>query len=115
VVGGIGVTNIMLVSVAGRTREIDVRAAVGARRTGIMQQFLVEAALAWLMGGATGIVLSFGMSFLFSLFVSQWKMVFSVSSIVSAVRCSTLIGTVFDFIPSRNASRIDPIDALACD
>ncbi|SDG35073.1 macrolide ABC transporter ATP-binding protein/permease MacB [Paraburkholderia phenazinium] len=115
VVGGIGVMNIMLVSVTERTREIGIRMAVGARQTDIMQQFLVEAVLVCLMGGAIGIVLSFGMSFLFSLFVSQWKMVFSAGSIVSAFVCSTLIGIVFGFMPARNASRLDPIDALARD
>ncbi|MFL9871538.1 macrolide ABC transporter ATP-binding protein/permease MacB [Paraburkholderia megapolitana] len=115
VVGGIGVMNIMLVSVTERTREIGIRMAVGARQTDIMQQFLVEAVLVCLMGGAIGIVLSFGMSFLFSLFVSQWKMVFSATSIVSAFLCSTLIGVVFGFMPARNASRLDPIDALARD
>ncbi|MEQ5838130.1 macrolide ABC transporter ATP-binding protein/permease MacB [Paraburkholderia acidicola] len=115
VVGGIGVMNIMLVSVTERTREIGIRMAVGARQTDIMQQFLVEAVLVCLMGGAIGIVLSFGMSFLFSLFVSQWKMVFSATSIVSAFLCSTLIGIVFGFMPARNASRLDPIDALARD
>jgi macrolide transport system ATP-binding/permease protein len=115
VVGGIGVMNIMLVSVTERTREIGIRMAVGARQTDIMQQFLVEAVLVCLMGGAIGIVLSFGMSYLFSLFVSQWKMVFSATSIVSAFLCSTLIGIVFGFMPARNASRLDPIDALARD
>ncbi|ONC95351.1 macrolide ABC transporter ATP-binding protein/permease MacB [Burkholderia pseudomallei] len=115
VVGGIGVMNIMLVSVTERTREIGIRMAVGARHTDIMQQFLVEAVTVCLMGGAIGIVLSFGMSFVFSLFVDQWKMVFSAASIASAFLCSTLIGVVFGFMPARNASRLDPIDALARD
>lgn len=115
VVGGIGVMNIMLVSVTERTREIGIRMAVGARQTDIMQQFLVEAVTVCLMGGAIGIVLSFGMSFVFSLFVDQWKMVFSAASIASAFLCSTLIGVVFGFMPARNASRLDPIDALARD
>ncbi|CAJ5467957.1 macrolide ABC transporter ATP-binding protein/permease MacB [Burkholderia pseudomallei] len=115
VVGGIGVMNIMLVSVTERTREIGIRMAVGARQTDIMQQFLVEAVTVCLMGGAIGIVLSFGMSFVFSLFVDQWKMVFSAASITSAFLCSTLIGVVFGFMPARNASRLDPIDALARD
>ncbi|AOJ04245.1 MULTISPECIES: macrolide ABC transporter ATP-binding protein/permease MacB [Burkholderia] len=115
VVGGIGVMNIMLVSVTERTREIGIRMAVGARQADIMQQFLVEAVTVCLMGGAIGIVLSFGMSFLFSLFVDQWKMVFSAGSIVSAFLCSTLIGVVFGFMPARNASRLDPIDSLARD
>ncbi|AOK31576.1 MULTISPECIES: macrolide ABC transporter ATP-binding protein/permease MacB [Burkholderia] len=115
VVGGIGVMNIMLVSVTERTREIGIRMAVGARQADIMQQFLVEAVTVCLMGGVIGIVLSFGMSFVFSLFVDQWKMVFSAGSIVSAFVCSTLIGVVFGFMPARNASRLNPIDALARD
>ncbi|RQZ41217.1 MacB family efflux pump subunit [Burkholderia sp. Bp9090] len=115
IVGGIGVVNIMLVSVTERTREIGIRMAVGARQSDIMQQFLVESVMVCLMGGAIGIVLSFGMSFIFSLFVTQWKMVFSVGSIVTAVLCSTLIGIVFGFMPARNAARLDPIDALARD
>ena len=115
VVGGIGVMNIMLVSVTERTREIGIRMAVGARQTDILQQFLVEAVMVCLMGGAIGIVMSFAMSFVFSLFVDQWKMVFSASSIVSAFLCSTLIGIVFGFMPALNASRLNPIDALARD
>ncbi|MEM5326091.1 MacB family efflux pump subunit [Paraburkholderia sp. JHI2823] len=115
IVGGIGVMNIMLVSVTERTREIGIRMAVGARPSDIMQQFLVEAAVVCLMGGTIGIALSFGASFIFSLFVAQWKMVFSVGSIVTAFLCSTLIGVMFGFMPARNAARLDPIDALARD
>ena len=115
VVGGIGVMNIMLVSVTERTREIGIRMAVGARQADILQQFLVEAVLVCLLGGAIGIVLSFGVSILFSLFVEQWKMVFSAGAIVTAFLCSTLTGVVFGYMPARNASRLDPIDALARD
>jgi len=115
IVGGIGVMNIMLVSVTERTREIGIRMAVGARQSDIMQQFLVEAVMVCLMGGAIGIALSFGMSVIFSLFVAQWKMVLSAGSIVTAFLCSTLIGVVFGFMPARNAARLDPIDALARD
>ncbi|RQS62996.1 MacB family efflux pump subunit [Burkholderia sp. Bp8963] len=115
IVGGIGVMNIMLVSVTERTREIGIRMAVGARQSDIMQQFLVEAVVVCLMGGVIGIALSFGASFIFSLFVAQWKMVFSVGSIVTAFLCSTLIGVIFGFMPARNAARLDPIDALARD
>ncbi|RKP46969.1 MacB family efflux pump subunit [Trinickia fusca] len=115
VVGGIGVMNIMLVSVTERTREIGIRMAVGARQADIMQQFLVEAVMVCLIGGALGIAMSFGVSAVFSLFVHQWRMVFSSAAIASAFLCSTLIGVVFGFIPARNASRLDPIDALARD
>ncbi|WP_036664592.1 MacB family efflux pump subunit [Pandoraea sp. SD6-2] len=115
VVGGIGVMNIMIVSVTERTREIGIRMAVGARQSDIMQQFLVEAVMVCLMGGAIGIALSFGTSFIFSLFVAQWKMVFSMGSVVTAFLCSTLIGVVFGFMPARNAARLDPVEALARD
>ena len=115
VVGGIGVMNIMLVSVTERTREIGIRMAVGARRSDVMLQFLVEAVLVCLMGGAIGIALSFAASFVFSAFVDQWSMVFSTASLVSAVACSTVIGVAFGFIPARNAARLDPVEALARD
>ncbi|KWF89618.1 MacB family efflux pump subunit [Burkholderia cepacia] len=115
VVGGIGVMNIMLVSVTERTREIGIRMAVGARQSDILQQFLVEAVLVCLLGGTIGIVLSFGLGALFSMFVAQWKMLFSAGAIVTAFVCSTLTGVIFGFMPARNASRLDPIDALARD
>lgn len=115
VVGGIGVMNIMLVSVTERTREIGIRMAVGARQSDILQQFLVEAVLVCLLGGTIGIALSFGLGALFSMFVVQWKMVFSAGAIVTAFVCSTLTGVIFGFMPARNASRLDPIDALARD
>ncbi|KVK85656.1 macrolide transporter [Burkholderia cepacia] len=115
VVGGIGVMNIMLVSVTERTREIGIRMAVGARQSDILQQFLVEAVLVCLLGGTIGIALSFGLGVLFSMFVAQWKMVFSAGAIVTAFVCSTLTGVIFGFMPARNASRLDPIDALARD
>jgi macrolide transport system ATP-binding/permease protein len=115
VVGGIGVMNIMLVSVTERTREIGIRMAVGARQSDIMQQFLVEAVTVCLMGGSVGIALSFGIGSIFSLVVDEWKMVFAPAAIVIAFLCSTLIGVVFGFMPARNAARLDPIDALARD
>ncbi|MCF5145193.1 MacB family efflux pump subunit [Pseudomonas sp. PA-6-1D] len=114
-VGGIGVMNIMLVSVTERTREIGIRMAVGARQSDIRQQFLVEAVMVCLIGGVIGISLSYAIGYLFSLFVKEWEMVFSVGSIVTAFACSTLIGIVFGFVPARNAARLDPIEALARD
>lgn len=114
-VGGIGVMNIMLVSVTERTREIGIRMAVGARQSDIRQQFLVEAVMVCLIGGIIGISLSYAIGYLFSLFVKEWEMVFSVGSIVTAFACSTLIGIVFGFVPARNAARLDPIEALARD
>ena len=114
-VGGIGVMNIMLVSVTERTREIGIRMAVGARQSDIRQQFLVEAVMVCLIGGVIGISLSYAIGYLFSLFVKEWQMVFSMGSIITAFACSTLIGIVFGFVPARNAARLDPIEALARD
>jgi macrolide transport system ATP-binding/permease protein len=113
VVGGIGVMNIMLVSVTERTHEIGIRMAVGARQEDIMQQFLIESVLVCLLGGAIGIVCSWGVGKLFSFFVSSFAMQFSFMSIISAFLCSTIIGVVFGFLPARNAARLDPIEALA--
>jgi macrolide transport system ATP-binding/permease protein len=112
-VGGIGVMNIMLVSVTERTHEIGIRMAVGARQEDIMQQFLIESVLVCLLGGMIGIVCSWGVGIVFSLFVSSFAMQFSLMSIVSAFFCSTLIGVIFGFLPARNAARLDPIEALA--
>ncbi len=112
-VGGIGVMNIMLVSVTERTREIGIRMAVGARQSDILQQFLIEAVLVCMCGGALGVLLSFGIGAIFSMLVSSMSMIFSVSTILTAVTCSSLIGVIFGFVPARNAARLDPIEALA--
>lgn len=113
IVGGIGVMNIMLVSVTERTKEIGVRMAIGARENNILQQFLIEAILICLIGGITGILISYGISIAFNNLVKDFAMTFSMYSIVMAVLCSTLIGVIFGFIPARNASKLNPIDALA--
>jgi len=113
IVGGIGVMNIMLVSVSERTHEIGIRMAVGARQSDIMQQFLIESVLVCLLGGIIGIACSWGVGKVFSLFVTSFAMQFSIMSIVSAFLCSTLIGVIFGFLPARNAARLDPIEALA--
>ncbi|RIX77046.1 macrolide ABC transporter ATP-binding protein/permease MacB [Acidovorax cavernicola] len=113
VVGGIGVMNIMLVSVTERTREIGIRMAVGARQSDVLQQFLTEAVLVCLVGGFIGVMLSYGISFLFSVFVKQWQMIFSLGAVVSAFLCASLIGVLFGYLPARNAARLDPIEALA--
>jgi macrolide transport system ATP-binding/permease protein len=113
IVGGIGVMNIMLVSVTERTHEIGIRMAVGARQEDIMQQFLIESVLVCLLGGMIGIICSWGVGRVFSLFVSSFAMQFSLMSVVSAFLCSTLIGVIFGFLPARNAARLDPIQALA--
>lgn len=112
IVGGIGVMNIMLVSVTERTREIGVRMAVGARSSDIMQQFLIEAILVCLFGGLLGIALSLGIGVAFSYFSSTFAMMYSTASIIAAFACSTLIGVVFGFFPARRAAQMDPIHAL---
>ncbi|WP_024871654.1 MacB family efflux pump subunit [Tolumonas lignilytica] len=113
IVGGIGVMNIMLVSVTERTREIGIRMAVGARQQDILQQFLIEAVMVCLLGGTLGILFSFGVSAIFSLFVSSMQMAFSIWSLIAAFLCSSLIGVLFGYLPARNAARLDPIEALA--
>ncbi|CAB3709609.1 MacB family efflux pump subunit [Achromobacter piechaudii] len=113
-VGGIGVMNIMLVSVTERTREIGVRMAVGARRSDIMQQFLIEAVLVCLIGGAMGIILSLALGVLVSKATGgSFQMIYSTASMVAAFTCSTLIGVLFGYLPARNAARLDPVEALA--
>ncbi|AIY40626.1 Macrolide export ATP-binding/permease protein MacB [Collimonas arenae] len=116
VVGGIGVMNIMLVSVTERIQEIGVRMAVGARQGDIMRQFLIEAVLVCLLGGILGIALALGIGALFSSIVGadgSFQMHYSLTSIVVACTCSTLIGIIFGFLPARNAARLDPVEALA--
>ncbi len=115
VVGGIGVMNIMLVSVTERTAEIGVRMAVGARTRDIMQQFLIEAVLVCLMGGILGIVTALAFGGIFALFSTDFTLIYSPVSILSAFLCSTLIGVVFGFLPARNAAKLDPVAALARD
>ncbi|MFK3780386.1 MacB family efflux pump subunit [Agrobacterium sp. NPDC089420] len=112
-VGGIGVMNIMLVSVSERVSEIGVRMAVGARRTDILRQFLIEAVLVCIIGGTLGVLSSFGFGALFSAFSSNFIMVYSTTSIIAAFVCSTLIGVVFGYLPARNASKLDPVAALS--
>lgn len=113
IVGGIGVMNIMLVSVTERTREIGIRMAIGARKSDILQQFLIEAILVCLLGGLLGVLLSVAISQAFNHFVTDFAMVYSYTSVLAAFICSTLIGLIFGFIPARNASNLDPIIALS--
>ncbi|HHQ4507885.1 MacB family efflux pump subunit [Aeromonas hydrophila] len=112
VVGGIGVMNIMLVSVSERTREIGVRMAVGARTGDILQQFLIEAVLVCLLGGAAGVLLSLLIGVLFEHFSSQFSLSYSLDAVLMAFFCSSLIGVLFGFFPARRAARMDPIHAL---
>lgn len=113
IVGGIGVMNIMLVSVTERTKEIGVRMAIGAKQQNILQQFLIEAVLVCLVGGIIGIILSGLIGFLFNRFMSEFTMLFSTFSIVVAALCSTLIGIIFGYVPAKNAAKLNPITALS--
>ena len=116
IVGGIGVMNIMLVSVTALTNEIGVRMAVGARQNDIMQQFLIEAVLVCILGGLLGIGMAFAIGELINQFGGDsFKVIYSATSIIAAFVCSTLIGVVFGFLPARNAAKLDPVDALSRD
>jgi putative ABC transport system permease protein len=110
-VGGIGIMNIMLVSVTERTREIGLRMAVGARARDILTQFLVEAVTLSLIGGVIGILLGVGGSNVISA-LAEWRTVLAPSAIVLAFSFSAAIGIFFGFYPARKASRLDPIEAL---
>jgi putative ABC transport system permease protein len=110
-VGGIGIMNIMLVSVTERTREIGIRMAVGAREKDILLQFLIEAVVLALTGGAVGILLGVGGSKLISYF-ADWSTIVLPGAIVMAFGFSAAVGIFFGFYPARKASRMDPIEAL---
>jgi ABC-type antimicrobial peptide transport system permease subunit len=111
VVGGVGIMNIMLVSVTERTREIGLRMAVGARSRDILRQFLVEAVVLCLVGGALGILLGHGGSYLVRLLL-RWPVETSFTAIFTAVLVSAAVGIVFGFYPAWKASLLDPIEAL---
>jgi len=111
VVGGVGIMNIMLVSVTERTREIGLRMAVGARSSDILRQFLVEAVVLCLAGGIAGILVGRGVSIAVTALLG-WPTMPSVPAIVAAVAVSVSVGIVFGFYPAWKASRLDPIDAL---
>jgi ABC-type antimicrobial peptide transport system permease subunit len=110
-VGGVGIMNIMLVSVTERTREIGLRMAVGAEPGDILRQFLAEAVVLCLIGGAMGIVIGRGSSFLVRV-VLNWPTAISIGAIVAAVLVSATVGIVFGYYPAWKASRLDPIEAL---
>ena len=111
VVGGVGIMNIMFVSVTERTREIGLRMAVGARARDILRQFLVEAVVLCMLGGAMGILLGHGGSYLVWLLL-HWPVETSPAAIAAAVLVSAGVGMVFGFYPAWKASRMDPIEAL---
>lgn len=108
-VGGIGVMNIMLVSVTERTREIGIRKALGAYRSDILWQFLIEAMMISLIAGAIGIALSYGVVAIINTFI---KSVITSNSIIMSFGSVVFIGIVFGILPASKASRLKPIDAL---
>lgn len=110
-VGGVGIMNIMLVSVTERTREIGIRMAVGAHTSDILQQFLAEAVVLCMSGGMAGILLGRGVSEAITRFL-HWPTLLSVPAIIASVVVSCTVGIVFGFYPAWKASRLDPIDAL---
>ena len=111
IVGGIGIMNIMLVSVTERTREIGVRMAIGATEEDVQRQFLIEAVVLSLMGGAAGIFFGIGSSLIISKLLG-WAVLVSPLAIVAAVIFSAGVGVFFGFYPARKAARLDPIEAL---
>jgi len=110
-VGGIGIMNIMLVSVTERTREIGLRMAVGARGRDILVQFLVEAITLSLIGGVIGIALGLGGSRAIS-YIAEWRTLVAPEAIALAFGFSAAVGVFFGFYPARKAARLDPIEAL---
>ncbi len=116
VVGGIGILNIMLATVAERTREIGLRKAVGATSAVVMRQFLLEAGTLTLIGGVIGIIFGIIVSYLMSLFMKymgfDWDFVISFMSVFAAISVSILTGVIFGLYPSFKASKLNPIDAL---
>jgi putative ABC transport system permease protein len=117
-VGGVGIMNIMLVSVTERTREIGIRMAVGARGGDILRQFLVESIVLSCVGGAIGLLLGLGASYgviqlINSITTGQdWPMTVSFPAAIVAILFSAAVGMFFGFYPARKASKMDPIDAL---
>jgi putative ABC transport system permease protein len=111
IVGGIGIMNIMIVSVTERTREIGLRMAVGARRRDILSQFLTEAVALSMIGGLLGILVGVGGSMGFSAF-GDWPAILQPSAIAIAFTLSGAVGVFFGFYPARKASLLNPIEAL---
>jgi putative ABC transport system permease protein len=111
VVGGIGIMNIMLVTVTERTREIGLLKAIGAKQKDILWQFLIEAVVVTLMGGLIGLSLGILVTFIATQFLSI-PFVISISSILLAIGVSTAVGIIFGYYPAKKAASLQPIDAL---
>ena len=111
VVGGIGVMNVMLMTVRERTREVGIRMATGARQTDILRQFMTEAVLVTSVGGTVGVAV--GLAIVAVLMLAGVSVVFSLLATLGAFGCAVLTGLVFGFMPARNAARLDPVVALA--
>lgn len=116
IVGGIGIMNMMLVSVTERTREIGLRKAIGATETDIMRQFLVEAVMLTIGGGLIGVVSGVGLAYIIGSIASQiipgWPVVIPMSAVIAAFVVSSVVGLVFGIYPARQAAKLDPIEAL---
>jgi putative ABC transport system permease protein len=110
-VGGIGVMNIMFVSVTERTREIGIRKSIGAKKRSILTQFLYESSIICMIGGIIGVIISFGVAAAINKFVMPASI--SVPIVLVALFISVLTGVVSGFIPALRASRLNPIDALS--
>ena len=113
VVGGIGVMNIMIVSVSERTREIGIRMAIGARKEDILFQFLIEAVMICMMGAVLGVGLCGLIVFAFNSVSTDFLMIVSSGSVVLGLASSVLIGLIFGFFPAKNAANLNPINALS--
>jgi macrolide transport system ATP-binding/permease protein len=114
VVGGIGVMNIMLVSVTERTREIGIRMAIGARGFDVLFQFLTEAVMVCFIGGLAGVFVGLGGG-LATTAIAGWRVIFTAPPIIIAFACAFLTGVIFGYLPARKAAHLDPIEALARD
>ena len=111
IVGGIGVMNIMLVSVTERTREIGLRKALGATQKSIMMQFIIEAVLLCILGGILGIIIATSLLFLF-ISINDWVFSMPLSAIIGSITFSALVGLFFGIWPARRAAKLDPAVSL---
>jgi macrolide transport system ATP-binding/permease protein len=113
VVGGIGVMNIMLVSVTERTREIGIRMATGARERNIMQQFLIEAVVVSALGGLIGVIGGLGVAAIIAAFGTAIQ--YSIAPVLLAFGCAFATGLVFGYLPAKKAAKLDPVVALSAE